>query len=108
MEWLGARGKRPEPWNRNEPLHREDVEGSLHITLADGVYVDALNMNARLQNQIRSLATFRNPVFDSMYNKRLAAYRKLGFTIADQERTEKQQAESIYNAGIIWIHLNGT
>lgn len=84
------------------------MEGSLHITLADGVYVDALNMNARLQNQIRSLATFRNPVFDSMYNKRLAAYRKLGFTIADQERTEKQQAESIYNAGIIWIHLNGT
>ena len=103
MEWLGARGKRPEPWNRNEPLHREDVEGSLHITLADGVYVDALNMNARLQNQIRSLATFRNPVFDSMYNKRLAAYRKLGFTIADQERTEKQQAESIYNG---WDYLD--
>lgn len=58
-----AGNKRPEPWNRNEPFYREDVEGNLHITLADGVYVDALNIDARLQNQIRSLATFRNPVF---------------------------------------------
>ena len=56
-------GKRLEPWNRDELFQREDVEGSLHITLADGVYVDALNLNVRLQNQLRSLATFRNPVF---------------------------------------------
>lgn len=56
-------GERPEPWNRREPFHREDVEGNLHITLADGVYADALNLDARLQNQIRSLATFQNPVF---------------------------------------------
>ena len=47
----------------------EDVTGKLHIVLADGVYVDALNLQPRLQNQIRCMATFDNPVFYK--NKRL-------------------------------------
>ena len=48
---------------------KDDVFGKLHITLADGVYVDTLNIMPRLQNQIRSLAAFDNPVYYK--NKRL-------------------------------------
>ena len=61
--------KRPKPWNRKEEFVRSDVTGRLHIVLADGVYVDALNLQPRLQNQIRALAAFDNPVFYK--NKRL-------------------------------------
>ena len=61
--------KRPKPWNRKEEFVRFDVTGRLHIVLADGVYVDALNLQPRLQNQIRALAAFDNPVFYK--NKRL-------------------------------------
>jgi len=60
---------RPKPWNREQRLYSSDVVGSLSIILADGVYVDALNINPRLQNQIRCMATIDNPVFHK--NKRL-------------------------------------
>ena len=39
------------------------------MVLSDGVYVDALNITPRLQNQIRSMAAFDNPEFYK--NKRL-------------------------------------
>jgi superfamily II DNA or RNA helicase len=54
---------RPKPWNRNDSFIKSDVCGKLHFELADGVYVDALNLSPRLQNQIRCLATFDNPIF---------------------------------------------
>jgi superfamily II DNA or RNA helicase len=54
---------RPKPWNRKESFNREDVVGKLHITLANGIYVDILNAAPRLQNQIRSLAVLDNPIF---------------------------------------------
>ncbi len=60
---------RPKPWKRNDDFMVEDVEGKMHIVLADGVYVDVLNLQPRLQNQIRCMATFDNPVFYK--NKRL-------------------------------------
>ena len=60
---------RPKPWKRDDDFIAEDVTGKLHIVLADGVYVDALNLQPRLQNQIRCMATFDNPVFYK--NKRL-------------------------------------
>lgn len=60
---------RPKPWKRNERFIASDVTGQLHIVLADGVYIDALNLMPRLQNQIRCLATIDNPVFYK--NKRL-------------------------------------
>ena len=60
---------RPKPWKRESIFMKEDVFGKLHITLADGVYVDTLNTMPRLQNQIRSLAAFDNPVYYK--NKRL-------------------------------------
>ena len=55
--------ERPRPWRRNDKFSDEDVIGNLHIVLGDGVYVDALNLMPRLQNQIRSLCAFDNPIF---------------------------------------------
>ena len=55
--------ERLKPWRRNDAFHPADVTGLLHIVLADGVYVDALNLSPRIQNQIRCLATIDNPEF---------------------------------------------
>ena len=41
----------------------------MHLVLGDGVYIDTLNLMPRIQNQIRSLAAFDNPIFYK--NKRL-------------------------------------
>ena len=60
---------RPKPWNREQSLYSSDVVGSLSIIMADGVYVDTLNIHPRLQNQIRCMATIDNPIFHK--NKRL-------------------------------------
>ena len=56
--------QRLKPWNQNDRFCVEDVVGGcIHIVLADGVYVDALNLMPRLQNQIRCMATIDNPQF---------------------------------------------
>jgi len=61
---LSQRGtERLKPWKRNDRFHQEDVVGVFHIVLADGVYVDTLNLSPRIQNQIRCLATIDNPEF---------------------------------------------
>lgn len=60
---------RPKPWKRQQKFNRTDVIGSLSIVLGDGIYVDALNLMPRIQNKIRSLAAFDNPIFYK--NKRL-------------------------------------
>ncbi len=69
MTASGTLKKRPKPWKRNDNFQSSDVTGKMHIVLGDGIYVDALNLMPRLQNQIRSLAAFDNPVFYK--NKRL-------------------------------------
>ncbi len=51
------------PWENNRRFRKEDVTGQMHIILADGIYIDALNLKPGIQNQIRSLASFLNPVF---------------------------------------------
>lgn len=51
------------PWDRTRHFQKEDVEGTLHITLSNGVYVDTVNLQPRIQNQIRRMAAFSNPVF---------------------------------------------
>lgn len=51
------------PWDKANNLLSQDVDGSIHITLADGIYIDTANLRPRIQNQIRQLAAFRNPVF---------------------------------------------
>ena len=60
---------RPKPWKKKEGFVKSDVVGKMHIVLGDGVYIDTLNLMPRLQNQIRSMAAFDNPVFYK--NKRL-------------------------------------
>jgi len=57
------------PWKRQDDFVADDVTGKLHIVLADGIYIDSLNLKPRLQNQVRCMATFDNPVFYK--NKRL-------------------------------------
>ena len=54
---------RPKPWKKKQEFNKNDVVGKLHIVLGDGVYVDVLNLMPRIQNQIRSLAAFDNPIF---------------------------------------------
>ena len=54
---------RVKPWKKRDSFIKEDVVGKMHITLSDGIYIDALNLAPRLQNQIRSLAAFDNPEF---------------------------------------------
>jgi superfamily II DNA or RNA helicase len=54
---------RPKPWKKKQSFNKSDVVGKMHIVLGDGVYVDTLNLMPRIQNQIRSLAAFDNPIF---------------------------------------------
>lgn len=63
--------KRLKPWNRQDNFVPSDVTGKLYLVLADGVYVDALNLKPRLQNQIRCMATFDNPIY---YKNRRMGY----------------------------------
>lgn len=51
------------PWDKAKHFHKEDVEGILHITMSNGVYLNAENLKSRMQNQIRRMAAFSNPVF---------------------------------------------
>lgn len=51
------------PWDRSLDFHQEDVGGIIQIILADAVYIDKTNLQPRIQNQIRRLAAFSNPVF---------------------------------------------
>ena len=51
------------PWEKTKHFQKEDVDGIMRITLSDGIYVDAVNLRPRIQNQIRRMAAFSNPVF---------------------------------------------
>ena len=52
------------PWQKDDRFRVEDViEGTIHLVLNDGVYVDTLNLLPRIQNQIKGMATIDNPQF---------------------------------------------
>lgn len=55
--------ERPKPWRKKENFQKSNVVGKMHIVLGDSVYVDALNLLPEIQNQIRGMAAFDNPVF---------------------------------------------
>ena len=59
----GTDGEREEPWKKEKPFRREDVDGKLRLVLSNGLYIDSLNLKAGIQNRIRRLAAIRNPVF---------------------------------------------
>lgn len=54
---------RPKPWKKEHYFVKSGVVGKMHIVLGDSVYVDTLNLMPALQNQIRSMAAFDNPIF---------------------------------------------
>jgi len=51
------------PWERRKEFHREDVDGELHLTLANRLYIETANLKPRIQNQLRRMAAIQNPVF---------------------------------------------
>lgn len=51
------------PWEKTCHFAVQDVDGELCVILADGIYVDTSNLKARIQNRIREMAAFKNPVF---------------------------------------------
>lgn len=51
------------PWDKSKCFHLEDVNGTMNVILADAVYIDTINLKPRIQNQIRELAAFSNPIF---------------------------------------------
>ena len=80
------------PKQRNEKMYCEDCEHKCWTRLSpeiiqkhllgyrdDGADVDALNLTPRLQNQIRCMATFGNPVFYK--NKRLGYSNYYNFSM---------------------------
>lgn len=69
MSVLSISGNRPKPWKKKEKFVKTDVVGKMHIVLGNGIYVDTLNLMPNLQNQVRSMAAFDNPIFYK--NKRL-------------------------------------
>jgi len=92
IEWQGTCSsyggmviERPAPWKRNEPFRKEDVNGQMHIVLADGVYVDTLNLQPRLQNQIKALAAFDNPQFYKNKNANRSNYATASIVYLGEE-----------------------
>lgn len=51
------------PWSRDEAFDSGDINGSMHIVLSNGIYIDKSNIKPRLQNRIRKLALMSNPNF---------------------------------------------
>ena len=54
---------REKPWNRMQHFNKNDVDGKMHITLSNGIYVDNTNLKASMQNRIRRMAAISNPIF---------------------------------------------
>lgn len=44
-------------------FNKNDVDGKIHITLSNGIYVDSTNLKASMQNRIRRMAAISNPIF---------------------------------------------
>lgn len=51
------------PWEKTQGFSNTDVEGVMQIILGDGIYIYTPNLKPRIQNRIRELAAFRNPIF---------------------------------------------
>ena len=55
--------EREKPWEKGKKFSAAEVDGKLKMTLSNGIYIDSLNLTPSIQNKIRRLAAFRNPVF---------------------------------------------
>lgn len=72
QEWTGTidlvknyknEGEREKPWKQEQEFRKNSVDGKLNLTLSNGIYVDTFNLSPEIQNKIRRLAAFRNPVY---------------------------------------------
>ena len=54
---------REKPWKKRLEFSTNEVSGKIHITLSDGIYVDNTNLTIAIQNKIRRMAAFSNPVY---------------------------------------------
>ena len=63
LECIEDNDDREKPWEKNRKFSNADVDGKLHITLSNGIYVDNTNIKPALQNKIRRMAAMRNPVY---------------------------------------------
>ncbi len=52
-----------DPWEKTKHFIKSDVDGVMNITLAVDIYIDTSNLKPRIQNRIRDMAAFKNPVF---------------------------------------------
>ena len=55
--------EREKPWEKGKRFFAAEADGTMNITLSNGIYIDSLNLKPSLQNKIRRLAAFRNPVY---------------------------------------------
>lgn len=55
--------EREKPWEKGKRFSVAEADGTMSITLSNGIYIDNLNLKPSLQNKIRRLAAFRNPVY---------------------------------------------
>lgn len=83
---------RPKPWRKKEKFSVGEVTGKLHIVLGDGVYIDTLNLTPKIQNQIRSMAAFDNPLYYK--NKRMGYSNYYNFSAVYMGKDEN------------WIYLH--
>ena len=54
--------EKTKPW-RQIDFQKSDISGKLSIFLSNGIYIDTTNIAPILQNSIRRLAAFSNPIF---------------------------------------------
>lgn len=56
--------KKAKPWKRKIiRFSKDEVNGKIRMTRADGLYIDTGNLKPSIQNKIRKFATFSNPAF---------------------------------------------
>ncbi len=54
---------REKPWEKSRGFSNAGVDGKMHLTLSNGIYVDSTNIRVALQNKIRRMAAISNPVY---------------------------------------------
>ena len=60
-EWHGNLDDKP--WDSMNEFEKNEVDGKMHITLSNGIYVDTSNLSVSIQNKIRKLARISNPIY---------------------------------------------
>lgn len=59
-----------QPWQKDiHAFCKEDIDGAMHIILADGLYIDTSHMKPRMRNRIRRMAAFKNSDYNSVMGK---------------------------------------